>query len=943
MIAKKNIFYRNIKCVVIGVLLILFVIGGWMRLVILNEERSDKMTFYLLSTKDRIEQTLKNSHTACITLAMTINDNGEPQNFEQVAEELIKSNNDFDAVQLVPNGIIKYVYPLEGNEKALGLDILNKTEDPIVSYEANKTILQKNIYFSGPFELKQGGIGIIGRIPVFKNNTFWGFSAVVIKLSTFFDNAGLSKWQNEEFSIQFSKTNPFEKEKQFYVKENPSPYGYNYVETQLSNESWKLYIIDNKRGTFYFDLLLEFIMFLCLFLLCVIGIDYFFKKFIFLEQKIIIQEDKLLENEKLFKAVFDGAAIGLIRINKKSRKIELANGHFNKMLGYESDELLGKTTSQISFPEDRMQNEANLSLLAQNKITHFTVQKRYLHKEGYPVWCNLTVSEFTDNKKTEYYLGVVENISHQKEIELKNRINQIRFESLFNDSPIPMWEEDFSEIKAYLNSLNLSDKSENEITEYLNSNPKVIENCIKKIKIIEVNKACLKLHHADNKKHLIQNLKNLFPNEAHETFKKQIISILLNKKQFKEETITTTVNGELKHINFQWKVMTEFENNYERVIITTEDITERKQHEQLVINSQEKINNLINTIEGIVWEVEKEGFVPVFISDKVETILGYKKEKWLQDPHFWINTIYEEDREKVIKDYFALSKESDQFTQEYRMVSKSGNLIWIRNYISVVKNKDSDDTVRGIMVEITKFKEVKLNLNASLEILTNQNKRLLNFSHIVSHNLRSHSSNILAISHLIENTTCEIEKNDYFKMISDVALELNQTLSNLNQLTISEENPNSQKNVINLYDAVESGIAYQRVAIRLAKATIENNIPKDLFISFNEDYLNNVIYNLLSNALKFRNPNEKTEVNFKAFIKENHLFFEISDNGLGIDLEKNKGKLFQMNKIFHLNISTRGLGLFMTKNKIEAMGGTIDVESKVGIGTKFTIKMPIIN
>ncbi|WP_291116660.1 PAS domain S-box protein [Flavobacterium sp. UBA6135] len=943
MILKKDLFYRSIKSVVIGVLFILFIIVGWMRLVIHKEERIDKMNFYLFSTKDRIEQTLKNSHTACITLAMTINDKGEPHNFEQIAEELIKSNKDFDAVQLVPGGIIKYVYPLEGNEKALGLNILNKKEDPIISYEANKTILQKNIYFSGPFELEQGGVGIVGRVPVFKNNAFWGFSAVMIKLSTFLDNVGLSKWQNEEFSIQFSKTNPFDKSKQFYVKEHPSPYDYNYVTTELSNESWKLYIIDNKRGAFFFDLLLEFVMFLCLFLLCVIGIDYFFKKFIFLEQKLSLQEDKLLENEKLFKAVFDGAAIGLIRINKQSRKIELANDHFNKMLGYEADELLGKTTSQISFPEDRMLNEVNLGLLAQNSITHFTVQKRYLHKEGYPVWCNLTVSEFTDNKNTEYYLGVVENISHQKEIELKNIFNQIRFESLFNDSPIPMWEEDFSEIKAYLNSLNLSEKNENELTEYLNHNPAVIENCIEKIKVIEVNTACVKLHEAENKKHLIQNLKNLFPSEAYETFKNQICSILLNKKHFKEETFTLTINGQLKHINFQWKVMTEFENNYERVIITTEDITERKHQEQLVKISQEKINNLINTIEGIVWEVEKEGFVPVFISDKVEIILGYNKENWLNDPQFWLNIIYEEDREKVIKDYFALSRESNQFTQEYRMVNKRGNLIWIRNYISIVKNTGSNDKVRGIMIEITKFKEVQLNLNASLEIVTNQNKRLLNFSHIVSHNLRSHSSNILAISHLIENTACEIEKNDYFKMIRDVAFELNHTLSNLNQLTISEDNPNSKKNVINLYGAVESGIAYQKMAIELSKATIENNISKDLFISFNADYLNNVIYNLLSNALKFRNTEKKTIVRFKAFAKENYLFFEIIDNGLGIDLQKNKSKLFQMNKIFHLNISTRGLGLFMTKNKIEAMGGTIDVESKVGIGTKFTVKMPIIN
>lgn len=942
---RKKTYNKSVKRIIIGIVLILFLLAGWMRLIIKKEERLDKMNFYLLSTKERIEQTLRNSHTACITLAMAINDNGEPQNFEAIAEELIRNNKDFDAVQLVPNGVIKYIYPIEGNEKALGLDIINNTNDPTVSFDAIKTISDRRILFSGPIFLKQGEIGIVGRIPVFKNNSFWGFSAVVIKLSTFLDNVGLSKWPNEEFSVQFSSTNPLNKTKQFYIEENPIPYDHNFVETILSNDNWKLYIVDNKRGTFYQDLALESFFLITLFLLCVYGIEFFFKKFVFLEERVSIQESKLLENEKLFKAVFDGAAIGLMRINKQSRCIELANHHFSKMLGYEENELIGKTTSQISFPEDRMMNEVNLGLLARNSINYFTVQKRYLHKEGHVVWCNLTVSEFTDkNNEIEYYLGVVENINERKVIEQKNKVNQKRYESLFDDSPIPMWEEDFSDIKTYLNELNIQETNRDKIVEYLKNNPEIIKNCLKRIKIIDVNRACLELHQAKNKNELIQNLKNIFPEEAYATFYNQLASIILNEKQFKEETLTLTIDKKTKKdINYQWNVVRGFENKYERVIITTEDISERKQHEIVVKNSQEKINDLINTIEGIVWEVEKIDFMPIFISDKVEAIFGYKKEKWLNDPEFWRNRIYEEDREKVVKDYFSLSKESDQFTQEYRMVCKDGKLIWIRNYISVVRNSELKSTVRGIMVEITKFKEVKINLKASLEILTNQNKRLLNFSHIVSHNLRSHSSNILAISNLIEETECGKEKDEYFKMIAEVANELNQTLSNLNQLTISEENPNSQKGIVNLFEAVESGVAYQRIAIKLAKATVVNTIPKDIYISFNEDFLNNVIFNLLSNALKFRDADKKTKVVFQASITNNHLVFEIIDNGLGIDLEKHKSKLFQMNKIFHRNISTRGVGLFMTKNKIEAMGGTIDVESKEGIGTKFIIKMPVIN
>ena len=71
---------------------------------------------------------------------------------------------------------------------------------------------------------------------------------------------------------------------------------------------------------------------------------------------------------------------------------------------------------------------------------------------------------------------------------------------------------------------------------------------------------------------------------------------------------------------------------------------------------------------------------------------------------------------------------------------------------------------------------------------------------------------------------------------------------------------------------------------------------------------------------------------------QNYVIFKIMDNGLGIDLEKNKTKIFGMYKTFHNNKNALGLGLFMTKNQIEAMGGSISVESQVNIGTTFTIK-----
>ncbi|TAH44295.1 MAG: hypothetical protein EYC69_00390 [Bacteroidetes bacterium] len=162
-----------------------------------------------------IDQILDNSELAAFSLALTINDSGVPVDFEKVAEEILKSNSSIDAVQLVPQGIIKYIYPYEANKSALDYNIL---KDSTRNKEAFKAIQQRKIVFAGPFELRQGGLAIVGRLPIFIDNKFWGFSAVVIKLSTLFRNAGIANTENEGYKFQFSKINPDTKVREYFIK-----------------------------------------------------------------------------------------------------------------------------------------------------------------------------------------------------------------------------------------------------------------------------------------------------------------------------------------------------------------------------------------------------------------------------------------------------------------------------------------------------------------------------------------------------------------------------------------------------------------------------------------------------------------------------------------------------------------------------------------------------
>lgn len=167
-----------------------------------------------------------------------------------------------DILQVVKGGVITYVFPLAGNEAIMGYDILR---DPKTAREANLAIDRKNIFFAGPFELKQGGIGIVGRLPIFKNDVFWGFSAAIIKLNSFQEQLLGENSEQSSFYVQFSKVNPTTQLHEQFLPvpdETPNFNGYQYSDI-ISDGDWELSIQLKKSSAFddiVFSLITRFIL-----------------------------------------------------------------------------------------------------------------------------------------------------------------------------------------------------------------------------------------------------------------------------------------------------------------------------------------------------------------------------------------------------------------------------------------------------------------------------------------------------------------------------------------------------------------------------------------------------------------------------------------------------------------------------------------------------------
>jgi PAS domain S-box-containing protein len=371
-------------------------------------------------------------------------------------------------------------------------------------------------------------------------------------------------------------------------------------------------------------------------------------------------------------------------------------------------------------------------------------------------------------------------------------------------------------------------------------------------------------------------------------------------------------------------------------ITVIEDVTARIEAELIAEEYQYRIESLINTIDGIVWESDPVTFDFTFISKKSEDILGYTAEEWLSSPSFWADHVHPDDKDWVVDYCTVCTNNLEQHDFEYRMIAKGGNIVWLRDIVNVIVEEGKAVLLRGIMIDITRNKQAEKDLNHSFDLVNEQNKRLLNFSYIVSHNLRSHTSNIQSISVLIDTTKSEEERNEMIGLLKTVSDALNDTLLNLNEVVNIQTNINIIVEPLNLNKYIEKTLNVLNDQIVLKQAVILNKVREDVLVNYNPAYLESILLNFVFNAIRYSHPKRSPLIELSCH-HEGQLVLQISDNGIGMNLDRYGDELFGMYKTFNGNPDSKGLGLFISKNQIDAMGGRVVVESEVGIGTTFKI------
>ncbi|WP_396194265.1 PAS domain S-box protein [Flavobacterium sp.] len=409
-------------------------------------------------------------------------------------------------------------------------------------------------------------------------------------------------------------------------------------------------------------------------------------------------------------------------------------------------------------------------------------------------------------------------------------------------------------------------------------------------------------------------------------------------EKWQDEYRFQCADGSYKYVFDRGFLVKDKEGKPIRMIGAIQDVTKQKEEEQRLRLLETVITQTKDAVMITDIDTSKE-VIPniIFVNSAFTDMTGYTAEDVIgKSPIMFIgpkSDILEFDKLKTaIQDY----KECFVETINYK---KNGEEFWNNFSMIPVTNKDGEHSHWiSIQRDVTEEKNKEKEREQLIRELTQNNKDLKQFSYITSHNLRAPLSNLTGLLNLVEDMTIEDpELKEIITGFSKSTHLLNETINDLVKVVIIKDNPSIQKEKVLIKEIFENVFNQLSFLIGLHKPILKIDLEEVSILNINKSYLESIFLNLLTNAIKYRSENKQLRVTISSKVVDNDLILTFKDNGIGIDLVRNRDKIFGLYQRFHNHPDSKGLGLYLVKSQVEAMGGTINVESTVGKGTTFII------
>jgi signal transduction histidine kinase len=357
-----------------------------------------------------------------------------------------------------------------------------------------------------------------------------------------------------------------------------------------------------------------------------------------------------------------------------------------------------------------------------------------------------------------------------------------------------------------------------------------------------------------------------------------------------------------------------------------QDLAELRQQKEKFIS----VETLLDIAELGGWQWNDD-FSEVFFTNELKKIFGFSDDSKFSMQEA-LQLVHPDDVPMLSKILQKVIETKGDYNAQYRIFrigDKVLRYIW-------AKGKFVNGRLTGVAMDITERKELEL----TSQKLALRNDELDSFVYTASHDLRSPINNM---EKLVEYLSKEIQLDKentkgqlYIKMLGQSMSDLRNTLDDLTKVT--EIHPGEKKELVDLKTVIEEVqiSLFNQIEEAEAMFSVDLHAP---FLTIPKKHVRSLLYNLLSNSLKFRSKERKPIITISSFLSNDKIHLTFSDNGIGIRAEDHS-KIFVIFNRFNKEIAGRGVGMYLVKRVVDLNDGDIRMESKENEGTTFYIQFP---
>lgn len=621
----------------------------------------------------------------------------------------------------------------------------------------------------------------------------------------------------------------------------------------------------------------------------------------------IATEAQIIKNEKRFRALIENSN-EIVTLSSKEGKLFYGSPSVTKVFGYTQQEFLNKPVFDFVHPEDIDLFIKNRNTLINSFGQTIRLELRLKHKNGNWIWSESTISNRLEEDGVNAIVANFRDISDKKDVEIKEEFDKNNLNALINNTKDLMWsvDRDFKLITC--------------------NEP--FTNIIKKRAGILVKKGddVLLLDFSDK--------------------------LLKRHKKYYERAFNGEVFSKIEYTELpveNWTEISYFPIIINKKVIGTachsHDLTKIKKAEKELIKSEVFNRGVLNVLRSHIAVIEDTGKI-IATNDSWKNYAKENGDQKLQyttegTNYFDVCQKAAMSGEKIATEVLQgmkamVNNETDNFYIEYPCHSPEEKRWFGMNAMKF----ENDSTMIVIAhADITLRKKAEDERETLISDMIQRNRDLEQFTFIISHNLRAPTANIIGFTEILQDENLSQEERQIFLVnLAKSVKGLDAVIKDINTILQVKQEVNENKEIISFTSIVNQIYNSMGNAIEKRKVNIITDFEAIDEIFSLKVYMYSIFHNLISNSIKYGKPNEAPVIRIKSKIEYGNIILTFNDNGLGFDMKTKGDKVFGLYKRFHSHVEGKGMGLFMVKTQVEAIGGNITVKSEVNVGTEFTIE-----